>query len=557
MNHKQHSQDAKASRVGLTRLFAGIGLVTIIAIAAIIIKAVKDRAVLADNSLTLTVDVGADRHPISPDIYGMNYYDVTPAFAKELQLPVQRWGGDATSRYNWQVDSTNAGADFFFMGGGGKINPVPSGSADDTIKSNKASGSQTIMTVPMLGYVNKTAAWNCSFPVSRYGQQQQINPYIHLSNGDRCGNGISTDGKQLIDKDILSNHIVSNPKFIQSWIKHLISVHGTAARGGVQFYQMDNEPSGWSNTHRDVHPQQTGYDELRDRTYAYASMVKATDPSAKILGPADFGWPVYVGLDNERAAHGGTWEAEWYLQQMRTYEQQHGVRILDYFDEHYYPVTGNTPVGDRNTQTLRLRSTRSLWDSTYTDEAWFGKYYPPLQLLPRFRQWVSKNYPGTKIAITEYNWGGLESMNGALAQADVLGIFGREGLDLATLWGPPKPTQPGAYAFRMYRNYDGKGSAYGDTWVRSTSTDQGRLAIYGAQRQRDGAITLIIINKTGNDLTTSLMLKGYKAAAAQVYTYSQANLSAILHQPDLVVNTNGWNRTYTANSITLIVIPKG
>ena len=202
-------------------------------------------------------------------------------------------------------------------------------------------------------------------------------------------------------------------------------------------------------------------------------MVKATDPSAKTLGPSDFGWPVYVGsgLNGDSVAHGGVWFAEWYLQQMRLYEQQHGTRILDYFDEHYYPSADAgclalCPAGEANIQSLRLRSTRSLWDPTYKDESWIGKYYPPIQLIPLFRKWVKQDYPGTKIAITEYNWGGLESINGALTQADVLGIFGREQLDLATLWGPPKSTDPGAYAFRMYRNYDGKGSAYGDTWIQ-------------------------------------------------------------------------------------------
>jgi hypothetical protein len=49
------------------------------------------------------------------------------------------------------------------------------------------------------------------------------------------------------------------------------------------------------------------------------------------------------------------------------------------------------------------------------------------------RDWVDTWYPGTRLAITEYNWGGLDGLNGALAQADVLGIFGREGLALATL----------------------------------------------------------------------------------------------------------------------------
>ena len=42
------------------------------------------------------------------------------------------------------------------------------------------------------------------------------------------------------------------------------------------------------------------------------------------------------------------------------------------------------------------------------------------------KKWVANDYPGTKTAITEYNWGGQEHINGALAQADILGIFGRE-----------------------------------------------------------------------------------------------------------------------------------
>ena len=66
------------------------------------------------------------------------------------------------------------------------------------------------------------------------------------------------------------------------------------------------------------------------------------------------------------------------------------------------------------------------------------------------QKWIADDYPGTKTAITEYNWGGQEHINGALAQADILGIFGAYGLDMATLWGPPDPnTQaPGLMALR-------------------------------------------------------------------------------------------------------------
>ena len=129
-----------------------------------------------------------------------------------------------------------------------------------------------------------------------------------------------------------------------------------------------------------------------------------------------------------------------------------------------------------------------------------------MKLIPRMKAWVASEYPGTKTSMTEYNFGGLESINGALAQADVLGICGREGLDLATLWGAGSPSQPWAYAFRMFRNYDGNGHAFGSTSVRARSFDssqpsrvnggQDQLSVYAAQRSGSGALTVMVINKT-------------------------------------------------------------
>jgi hypothetical protein len=63
----------------------------------------------------LSVDVTADRPPISPDIYGMNHYALEPALAKKLRIPLERWGANHTSRYNWLVDSSNSGDGFFFV----------------------------------------------------------------------------------------------------------------------------------------------------------------------------------------------------------------------------------------------------------------------------------------------------------------------------------------------------------------------------------------------------------------------------------------------------------
>jgi hypothetical protein len=504
----------------------------------------------------LVVNVAADRHPISPDIYGMNDNPWDDSLGKELRLPVSRWGGDATTCYNWQIDSSNSGNDWYFMGGG-KDHPTPSAGADAFVDKIDHAGGKALLTVPVIDYINKATDWDCSFPVSLFGPQQKVNPYVHpVIDGSRtdAGNGIRPDGSKIVltTDQILRTYRPNTPDFQRAWIEHMIKKYGRAAQGGVAIYQMDNEPSGWANTQRDIHPADPTYPEIVGKTLPYARVVKEVDPTAKVDGPGDFGWAVYEG---DPKKNGGLGNAEYYLSQFRQASKAAGHRLLDYFDEHYYPI-----AQDDQSDAVRLQSTRSLWDPTYVEKDWIGKYYGAVMLIPRMHKWVNENYPGTKLAITEYNWGGLDTINGALAEADVLGIFGREGLDLATLWGPPKATDPGAFAFRIYRNYDGKGSGYGDVWVRSTSSDQDRVAIYASQRSTDHTLTLVIINKTTGDLTCPINVAGFRAGkTAQVYRYSAADLSAVRRQPDQPVGAissgEGFTATYPASSITLMVIP--
>src|ERR1700684_191078 len=147
---------------------------------------------------TLTVDAAAARHAISPDIYGIANYGLDATFAKEIQVGNIRWGGDGTTRYNWQVDSSNSGFDWYFMGGSGETTPVPSASPDLMVNTYKPAHANALITIPIIPYVNKMPAWNCSFPVSVYGAQQSTNPYVH-PNGDTCGNSLTPSLTELID----------------------------------------------------------------------------------------------------------------------------------------------------------------------------------------------------------------------------------------------------------------------------------------------------------------------------------------------------------------------
>jgi hypothetical protein len=122
------------------------------------------------------------------------------------------------------------------------------------------------------------------------------------------------------------------------------------------------------------------------------------------------------------------------------------------------------------------------------------------------------------------------------------------------MWSPPTAAQPVAYAFRMYRNYDGTGRTFGETSLPASSGDQAALAIYAARRAGDGALTIVVINKTAGDQTTSLTLSGLHgyAASANVWRYSASNLAAIVTAPPALVAAGRLTTTYPANSITLL-----
>jgi Glycoside hydrolase family 44 len=525
-------------------------------IAAFAIACAEPAVAGAATGPTLTVNAAAERHAISPDIYGMNFAE--PELAREIDLPVDRWGGDATETYNYKIGADNTSEDYFYENvadcwseareycRGEPTNKVFA--YRELIDKDRALGATTLLTLPLMGYVANDAPtshpFTCSFPASVYPEQESFDPY-----DANCGNGIE-NGKHL-PSDPTRAGMAIGPGFDQEWVKQLVGEYGTAADGGVGIYELGNEPALWDQTHRDMHPQPTTYDELWEKSRELAIAVKQADPSAQILGFSEWGWPNYFcsaadDVENgcsasspDRAAHGGTPLVNWYLQQMAAYEGEHGTRLLDYIDVHYYAQGGeNTEV------------TRSLWDPTYTDPSWIDTQ---IDLIPRMRQWVAEDYPGTKISLSEYNLSVSKNpVVNALIQADTLGIFAREGLDLATRWSLPIDGPDIPDAFLMYRDYDGAHGQFGDTWVQSQSTDQSKLAVYGAERSSDGAYTVMVINKTAQALTSPLELSGFTpAGAAQVWQWTGG---AIAHQPDAAISGDQITATYPPESLTMYAI---
>ena len=501
----------------------------------------------ATNGPLLTIDVGALRHAISNDIYGVTIFwsSSTPAsmqqFAAAIRLPVNRYGGDATTRYNWQVDSSNAGSDWYFMAGNGSSTVTPGASVDTIVDGNRINGTKSIITVPIIDYINKASPWNCSYPNPPVGNQVGINgnlaynPYVHLANGAQCGSGSNAAG-YIADGNPTATDIANTPAIQQAWVSHFVGKYGQGHSGGVPIYELDNEPNGWIAVHHDVRPQNIGYHELFNKSLAMAKAIKAADPSALVLGPDDIP-PADEGCNSGGVAgtcnndgssqNGGAPLGLWYLQQFAA----QSTRLLDYYAMHY---PGACCFSNNGTIAAMVTA------------------------IQRHKGWIASAYPGTKLAYDEWNRGTGNSFSVGLATADGLGVFGQQAVDLASFWGLGDPTYPSAYAFRMFRNYDGAGNGFGETSVSALTADATKLTVYAAQRNADNAVTIVVVNSTATAWTSALSLANVSLQQpARTYQYTSANPAAIVTGPTVAPSGSTLTVTFPANSITMIVQPSG
>ncbi len=497
-----------------------------------------DDLVLLDSytppaTIAVSVDPTADRRPISPLIYGVNF-GTSQQFAA-LPYPLRRWGGNRLSRYNYLADVSNAGSDWFFMNlAEGTGTNLPTGSTvNQWLDQTLDAGAEAIVTVPMIGWTPKDRLSRWGFSVAKYGPQQQTEwtALGGMGNAD-AGNGVLPGGSLVTGNDPLDTSMAIGPSFVTGWLQHLKVRHGSAGNGGVAFYTLDNEPGLWHSTHRDIHPQPVGYDELWTRTLDYATVVKAADPAAKVLGPGAWGWCEYFysAVDNcaigaDRAAHGGLPLLEWYLAQNRARELATGVRPIDYLDIHYYPQADGVALTDHESAgALRLRSLRSLWDPTYIDESWIGE---PVMLIPRLKAIIAARSPGVKLAISEYNWGGDTGISSALAQAEALAIFGREGVDLATRWSAPQAPSKVLEAFRLFLDYDGLGHSLAGQSVRATSSDGELVGAYAVLLSGTD-VAVLLFNKTTQSRPVAATFSGAVTGQAKLFRFdASSNLGAV------------------------------
>ena len=245
-----------------------------------------------------------------------------------------------------------------------------------------------------------------------------------------------------------------------------------------------------------------------------AGAIKAVAPGALVFGPVSYGWQGFVRLQ-DAPDNGGRDFLDFYLDAMRDAEGRARRRLVDVLDLHWYPEArgGGVRITEANNApevaAARVQAPRSLWDPSYAENSWISvdARVGAIRLLPRMKEKIAAHYPGTRLAITEYNYGGGDHVSGGVAQADALGIFGREDVFAAALWDLQGGMRYVDGAFALFCNYDGAGGRFGDTSIGAATSNHETTSIYASVDEgRDDRMVLVAVNKSTGPTTAEILL---------------------------------------------------
>ncbi len=496
-------------------------------------------AAAAENSynMNVTVDLSGEKKEISPYIYGINQYGNVNNY-KNVKVNAVRQGGNRYTGYNWETNWSNAGEDW--------VNSSDTNIGDENNGAGYAARKLSeeceeynipykITTLQMAGYVSADKEGTVS--ESEKAPSARWNEVLFRKNGELS----------------LTPDLTDNKVYMDEYVNYLVKTLGGAnTSAGIQGYSLDNEPFLWNDTHPLNHPEEAGCNELIDKSIELATVVKEIDPDAEVFGPAFWGMLPCIMAGNsgeftdpdwEKIKNNYDWYVDYYLERMAQAEQETGKRLLDVFDVHYY-------AQDCATDDAKLQAARSLYDENYAENSWlqpyYGKYFP---FLTRLQESIEKYYPGTKLAVSEYNLADIanekvtgKSVVSAIAETEALGAFAMNNVYFATYWGTLPECPYVESAINLYTNYDGNGASFGDTLVESKTDDISKATSFAAiNGSDDSEMTVVLSNKDKTSSEKAVIdiagsSSDYQSAVVYAITQDSSEIRIIDVQNDISGN---------------------
>ena len=491
-------------------------------------------------TMNITVDLSGEKKTISPYIYGMNKYD-DGAVLDDVRISAVRQGGNRLTAYNWETNASNAGEDWkhssdSFMSSSNEPAACVQEFSEISVKHDIP---YRLTTLQMAGYV--AADKDGSVTEAETAPSSRWNTVKFTKGSAFSMPPDLTDGTVYMDE----------------YVNYIVNTLGDAdSSTGIQGYSLDNEPALWQHTHSRMHPEAVTVTELSEKSIELAKAVKSIDPKAEIFGPALYGYTAYDHLadgDDWNAANSDGkyhWYIDKYLDDMKQASDEAGIRLLDVLDIHYYTESGRNGTEDR------LQSVRTLYEKGFVENSWIGEWCQTnIPILPTIQNSIDAYYPGTKLAISEYNFGGDDEVSGAIAQAEALGCYADAGVYFATLWGGSDYIFSG---MKLYTNYDGNGGHFGDTLVPTVTEDVSLASSYSAiNGDNDSQVTVMLTNKNLTDAeNASVKLKNSSTKYQAAAVYAVYGNSTDIRLIDIVdnISDNTVNVTLPAYSAAMIVV---
>lgn len=459
------------------------------------------------------------RNKISSLIYGANSTDWA---GMGNGFKFARSGGNRLTAYNWENNASNAGSDWFFQNDGflGETNE-PGWTDRVFIQSAIAGGAVPLVTIPIAGYV----------AADKWGDGDVRNYPNYLSTRFKVSLPAKLGGALSYPPDASDGFVYQDE--CVNYLKQF------AQPNFPIMFSLDNEPDLWSSTHNEIHPNPATYAEIISRSTDYAKAIKNVYPTTTIFGPVNYGWYGFMALQGAPDQNGRNF-LDFYLTGMKAAEAQAGKRLLDVLDVHWYPeATGDnvriTSDGDTiGMSEARIQSTRSLWDSSYIENSWITQSQgnSPVRLLPMIFDRINSKYPGTRLSITEYNYGGSNAISGAIAQADALGLFGRNGVFAAANWGLYSGAKAQLAGFKAFIDFDRAGAQFGDLGLFVTGDNAAENSVYAAvDALNKSRLTIVVINKTLGQTPFSFDIPSYLAKTGRAFTIVDQQFETPLSTP--------------------------
>lgn len=493
----------------------------------------------------ITIYPNEGHKKISPYIYGINdNTDLSDVTVNAVKQP-----GNLLTSYNWETNYYNTGSE---KGNLNNFSLADDYSKDELDKpgilaydlmkkADKYDIPMKLTTLPMMGYV----------AADSYGEVKVENSIVRFLN----------TSFNKADSYLLVPNKNDDKVYIDEYISYLVSKYNDASNGGFNGYFLDSEPEYWNERFNILKPDQLTAQELMSKSIQLSLTVKNIDPDAVVFGPSVRNISSYVNMNNsndwQNYSDNYTWFIDFYLSSFYEAEKQSGRRTLDVLDLHYfteaYTMVG-TPViigNDTLSNSERIQSVRTLWDSTYTENSspvLLNKQHTPI--IPTVQASIRMYYPDTKLSFSEYSFGGGSNISGGIAQADVLGIFAANDVYMAGLV-PDISCSYQKSAINLYTNYDGEGSSFGETLVKSDNGGDTFSSVYSSVSDKfEKTLKSVIINKDVNEKKTLISIDSpVKFVSASVYAFDEHNSEIRL--VDKITDIAGNDFEYTLSPLTV------